>query len=245
MLQIAVCEDDLLQMGIILSLLDKYQIERPETVINPHPFTSGNDVLRCIDASQKFDLFLLDILMPEMSGIELAKRLRETSSEIPMVFLTSTADYALDAFGVSADQYILKPINHTNLFPVLDKIISSIEDKRDRFFTITIRKNTIKIPHRSIVCAELAGRALRIYLDNGDVLLSSTLRKSFTNEISPLLEDDRFFCEHKSFAINMKHVEQIKNSSFILKGGLSVPIPKYNLARAKAKYLAWLKEQQC
>lgn len=243
-LHVAVCEEDPLQLENIGKLLEKYQAERPGIEVALCSFDTGKGLLSKIDGGQAFDLFLLDILLPEMNGIELAGELRKRYPDAPIAFLTSTADFALDAFKVSAVQYILKPFKHEELFPVLDSVISMLSRKNERFFMLPTQKRIVKILYSSIVYVELAGRMLQFHLDSGDVVLGRTIRISFIEAISPLLEDNRFLCEHKSFALNMEHVEEIGNNFFKMKGGIEIPIPRYNFANAKSKYFSWVKQQE-
>lgn len=243
MFRVAICEDCPDQAKIILNMLNSYQADRPDIEMQIHSFACGDEILSVLDAGRAFDLFLLDILMPEQNGIELARQIRARDSDVPIVFLTISADYALDAFSVSAFQYILKPVNKDLLFPVLDKITSALKYNDERFFMLAAPERTIKVPFASIVCVELSGRALRIYQDNGNTLLSKTIRSRFEAIVSPLLEDSRFLCPHKSFVINMAWIDELTGTSFVMNNDVHVPIPRYKYAEVKARYFAWLSER--
>lgn len=237
---IAICEDCLRQAEDLRMLIEQYKAERPCFEIRTSIFTSGKELLEDLDAGSVFDLYLLDILMPGLSGIELARRLRERYADVPVVFLTSSVDYALDAFKVSAVQYILKPAAEDALFPVLDKITAARKQEEERIFILRTPERIVKIPLASIICAELAGRLLRINLENGNTLYSRTIRMSFSEAVAPLLKDSRFLHPHKSYILNMALVEELTGDAFIMKNNLRVPVPRYRHAEAKSKYLAYL-----
>lgn len=71
-------------------------------------------------------LFFLDIYMPGISGIEFAQEIRKNGIEVPIVFLTISKDHALEAFGVGATQYLIKPFPKQSLFRALDEVIEKI-----------------------------------------------------------------------------------------------------------------------
>lgn len=238
MFRVAVCEDCSQQTEIILTLLDKYKTDRPGIAVKPNTFFSGKELLDVLNTGAVFDLFLLDILMPGLNGIELAQEIRARNANAPIIFLTSSTDYALDAFRVSAVQYILKPVVCDKLFPALDRIVTALKYENERSFLFTMPKHVMNILFSSIVCVELAGRSLRLYHENGEDFLSSSIRTTFAVAVSPLFEDDRFFSPHKSFVVNMVHVEELEANFFIMKNRLEVPVPRYKYAEAKARYHA-------
>ena len=72
------------------------------------------------------DMILMDIYMPEKMGIDVAKELRGIGNEAKIIFLTTSREHALDAFGVGAVQYLVKPVWEKELFPVLDRFLKDI-----------------------------------------------------------------------------------------------------------------------
>jgi DNA-binding LytR/AlgR family response regulator len=241
----AICEDDKQQLDIIKCLLDKYDGIRPGLQLSHHSFLSADDLLSALDDGQHFDLYLLDILMPELSGIDLAAELRTRGVEAPLIFITASADHALDAFGVSAMQYLLKPIKEEPLFSVLDKVIAFTlnRDKEEKLLIIMAPGETIKAPCSSIVCVENYKRLLRVYLNDGTQLYSKTFRGAFESAIAPLFEDARFLQVHKSYVINMKHVERLSDSAFVMSNGMAVHVPRYKLAAMRTRYFDYLSER--
>lgn len=242
MLRIAVCDDDSRQTEAVSNLLEKYQKDRPGLSIQTTGFCSGTDLLESLK-TEKYNVFLLDILMPGLSGLELAGRLRAQDEDVPLIFLTSSTDYALEAFGLRATHYILKPVGERDLFPVLDKIVSVRKRQRECFFLVSTAEGRVNVLFSSIICAESVGRALRISLENGGSLCSKTIREPFLSAVAPLLEDSRFLCAHKSYVLNMDMVETLTGRSFLMKGGEEIPIPRYKYAAAKTEYLEHLSKR--
>ena len=77
MLKICICDDNEAEVYKIEGLLRQFKYSHPELPLVAQSFRSAFDLLDCIEKQGGFDLYLLDILMPGISGIELAKRIRE------------------------------------------------------------------------------------------------------------------------------------------------------------------------
>jgi len=242
MFRIAVCEDSKIAVREIRSLLNAYNEQYPELDIRVGFFVDGKELLGCVAEGQVFDLFLLDIMMPGQDGIEIARELREKKEEAPLVFLTSSADYALAAFSVKAMQYLMKPVQKETLFPVLDEILEQWRKEKDDFFLVETSKRKVKLRYSSIICVESFYRTLMFYLIGGEKLTSKTIRVPIDIAVAPLLEDNRFLHAHKSYIVNMAHVEELTGSSFIMKNGMEVSIPRYKYVDAKTRYLTYLSQ---
>jgi DNA-binding LytR/AlgR family response regulator len=236
MFHIAVCDDCEIQTMGILSLLDKYRAENADIELHYQSFNSGIELLKHLKAGNRFDLFLLDILMPELNGINLAKEIRKCDSDASLIFLTSTKEYALEAFGVSATQYIVKPVKESALFPVLHKVIKSFKKEHEQFFMFSLSDKTVRLSFSSIICVEHSNRRLRVYLESKEILVGKCLRRPFGDVVAPLLRDKRFLRVHESFVINLTHAEEIRRSSFVMKNGITIPISRNTYTEAKNRY---------
>lgn len=243
MLSVAICEDDPVQIQALLNLMTKYQELRPDLEVVTENFASGGELLDSLEARHFYDIFLLDILMPELNGIDLARELRLRGEEAPLIFLTSSADYALDAFDVNATQYLLKPVKEDKLFSILNKLVSSLDKEEERFLFVSTPERIVKIPLSSIICVESIWRTIQVYLVDGRKISSKTIRVPFASVIDVLFQDSRFLYAHKSFVLNMAQVNELTGSSFIMKNGIEVPIPRYRYTDAKATYLDYISKR--
>lgn len=240
MFRIVVCDDNPKETCIILSLLTEYEESRPGINFHIQSFYSGIKLLENIEEGQTFDLFLFDVIMPGMTGIELAGKLRGDNPDVPVVFLTSSPDYALPAYNVSAVQYLLKPVAEDKLFSVLDQILVLRRLEKDHFFAFSTSKRTLKISYSTIVYIEVTGHFMRVCLDNGGTFLSKRMTVPFGTAIAQLLEDSRFLYAHTSYLVNMDHVCELCEKTFVMTGGYIIPIPKYKIADTKDTYFRYL-----
>lgn len=241
MIRIAICDDSSTQTRIVEKLLEKYQAERPGMLVQSHIFYSPDVLLENVSSGAIFDLLLLDILMPGLNGIELAREIRKHMDGTAIIFMTISSDHALDAYGVFAVQYILKPVTENKLFPVLDAVMPMLKQDKERYFFLSAPESDYKIPFSSIVYVELNNRRLCVYLDNGSTLCGKYLRAPFTEAITPLLEDSRFINPHKSFVLNIEKSAGLRKDSFIMNNNAIVPVSRHKFAKVRKLYMSFTK----
>jgi DNA-binding LytR/AlgR family response regulator len=241
MFSIAICDDAQEQVEATKALISAYVGERPGTDIETHTFNTGLDLLVAIKDGRQFDLLILDIIMPDMDGIMLAKKLREDNCDSPLVFCTHSSSFALDAFGVSAVQYILKPIEQNALFATLDKVIAARRIEQEKFIALPgSSSRTISIFYSNIIMIEYVNRCLRFHLVDGTYVDSRTIRVSFAKGLEEILADSRFLFMHQSFVINMARVVELRGRTFIMEGGLEATVPKPRYPEIKRAYFDYL-----
>jgi len=243
-MRIAICDDIPLYMNMTLSLMEAYQEERGYTDFNIHCFLSAEQVLERLSEGERFDMYLLDIIMDNTDGISLAQEIRKIDDNVPLIFITQSSTHALDAFGVSAAQYIVKPIKKDVLFSILDKIFATQPTKFDNFTTVNSQGRVVTLAHSSIIMVENAGRSLRYHLESGNTVASKAIRTTFEGAITGLMRDGRFLWVHQSYVINMDYVKEMTNRLFRLTNGREVAIPRPKFASVKRAYLKYIADKK-
>ena len=113
MIRIALCDDSSAFLEETKFMIEHWD-KCPQN-ITMELFEDG-DTLILTHAKKPFDIILLDIVMPLLNGIETAKELREKDKNVKIVFLTSSAEFAVDSYAVKASNYLLKPLESEKLF---------------------------------------------------------------------------------------------------------------------------------
>ena len=137
-MHIAICDDDEMSRFLILKLLSEYTSAHQDKCLSFSAFSDSEDLLDAAEKLGGFDIYILDILMPGMDGIELGVRLRELGYDGSIIYLTSSTDFAIDSYKAEASDYILKPVIPDAFLHAFDKVVSSVveaiapllEDKR-------------------------------------------------------------------------------------------------------------------
>ncbi|WP_300278631.1 LytR/AlgR family response regulator transcription factor, partial [Peptacetobacter sp.] len=145
MFKIAICDDELLQReelkGYIYKVFEEVK-EELELLI----FKSAEDVLKEKDILKDTDIFILDIKMDEVSGMDLAKIIRKENDISEIIFITSLVDYIQEGYIVRAYRYLLKPINYEELKTHLLSCINDIKRKKGNFIIIENKSIVNKVP---------------------------------------------------------------------------------------------------
>lgn len=211
-LKIAAADDErgvLLLLKSILSKMDGIQLvgvsENAATAIE-------------LVKSQKPDLALLDIELPDMKGIELAETLRLIKPDLYIVFITAHEDYSLDAFRVYAYDYILKPIDQRRVKTTVARIRQAMQVSNEAFggspsgtqnarIAVNQGNEMIFVSCDDIYYLEKQGRFVQIHTRNQKITIRETL-KTFEERLKT-----GFFRSHKSYLINIRQIDRVVNCS--------------------------------
>ncbi|MCI8371832.1 MAG: response regulator transcription factor [Lachnospiraceae bacterium] len=245
MLKLAICDDDPLDLKKTVTLIQQWQFRPNLPEIRIRSFHSPYQLLDCTAQGEEFDIFLLDILMPEMTGITLGEQLLDRYCDPLIIYLSTSRDYYSEAFGVYAFNYLCKPISQNSLFPVLDKIARRYEKRRDHVFLLKTSEGLLPIPFHTIVYAELLAHVCHFHLSDGRVVKSQYLRLGFHQFLAPLLEQENFIKTHTSFVVNLAFSSSLTNSTLALTEGSMVPVSRSFCAQVQREYMNyWFRDRE-
>ena len=125
MIKAAFCDDDLSVLNELHVLMDNYRVERNQEITYT-AFHSPLELIAQIEKGMRFDILFLDVLMPGVNGIETAQEIREYDSAMKIIFLTSSAEYAVESYTVNAYFYQLKPIWPESFYRLMDSVLKAV-----------------------------------------------------------------------------------------------------------------------
>lgn len=236
MLKLALCEDESIQRSIAAVLLHDYLRDRPAVKGKVFEFSSGPELLESLKTEGRFDLYLLDVVMPEMTGIELGLQLRGQDEEAVIIYLTVSPEYAISAYETQAFGYLVKPVERDRLYQVLDRAIESMGKRKGACVSVKTRGGLQRLALDEILYAELADRSIRYHMASGEMIDSVTLRGAFQAAAAPMLEDLRFVLCGASFVVNLYYVAAVERGFLRLSTGERVPLPRGSAAEAKRRW---------
>lgn len=163
---IAVCDDQIEKLEKLTALLQAWQSDRRSDV-RFQTFRSGGQLLDAARA-ERFPLYLLDVLMPGMTGMDAAREIRSFDAAADIIFLTTSPGFAYESYGVRAAEYLLKPINAKLLYPVLDKLYLREQKPQDG---LTVKSNgmLVRLPFSQLSYVEVNGKHLFFNMADGTV----------------------------------------------------------------------------
>lgn len=242
-MKITICDDSIKDMAAIEDLLVKYKKLHPQADFEVEKFTDPFQLSRKIHKKMLADIYILDIIMSGTTGIDIGNQINQAGSNAAIIYTTSSNDFALDAYGVRAVRYLLKPIVEEQFFEALDYARASQEIKRGPLYLIKTKKGLISVPCAKIEYIENSSRMLDVHLIDKTIITSIFIRKSFDEEIKELLGNSNFIQVHKSFLVNLNFIRQLEGSNIVMDSGADIPVSKKNTANVKRQYLLFISEQ--
>lgn len=243
MLRIAICDDEEKQRKDGVALLESYFRSRPGLQGRVEDFENGDALLARIEELCGFDLYILDILMPGLNGIQTGRRLRALGDGGEIIYLTCSNDFAADSYDVRAFFYLLKPVEEQKLFQVLDQAVDKLNRRRSHAVVVATADGPRRILLEGIRYMERVGRCMRYYCTDG-IVDSQTIRAPFREMAAPLLMDPRFYLCGASFVLNFQHVTGVSGKNALLDNGQTVSLPRTAATEFKKAWgNYWLEEE--
>lgn len=176
-------------------------------------FDSGEALLRDF-VPFRYSLIFLDIYMDGMTGVDAAKKIRETDENVLILFLTTSREYSMEAFSVFASGYLEKPCEEAALFRTLNHVLC-IKSEQEKTLTFSYAKKNYCLRLSDVVLLETKGNYI-VITDREDQTYRT--RKTFS-EASSLL-DRRFLTLVKGVSVNMDYITEIKGRNCYLENGM-------------------------
>ena len=220
-MNIAIIEDSGQELSLLERCLQSYLSSRQVyRVIDT--YTSGEAFLENWP-SKSYDLVFLDILMEGISGIEVARKIRETDSECLLIFISSSKEYALQGFEVRAFDYLLKPLSEERFQKTMALCQNELA-KHIRYIEVKESRTLVKIPLNEIIYTDYYNHYIQIHT-------AARLIRSYQqfDVFSPLLLCyPQFLCCYRNCIVNMDHVDSVDKHDFVMENGERVPITRGN-----------------
>ncbi len=214
-MNIAICDDDIQSCKMLHLLLKEHASRKNISNLSISIFTDGNDLLDDIQDGENFDICILDILMPAVSGIDLGVKLRDSGYNGLIIYLTASKDYALDSYKVKAFNYILKPIVPESLYSTLDDAFANLSVKADKNIIVKTKDGNIRVSTSNILFVELCKRLLVYHLADGSTIESIYIRVPFAEANKELLEDKNFVQCGAGNVINLSKITMVGNEEIV------------------------------
>ena len=232
MLKIAICDDEKEFCDSAERMLKLYMEEKGVS-FQADTFGVSSDLADMTEKGTIYDVYLLDIYMPGVTGMSIATELRNRDIKSPIIFLTSSTDHALEAFGVDATHYLLKPYTKDSFYVGMDKAMQSIASHKNDSVILKVDNDYRSIPVSKLIYCEAEDKYQRLYLENGERLL---VRISGTELYKLLSEFDSFYHCGRAHIINLNHISRVTPDGAVFKNGMQLNLPHTVLAGLRSAF---------
>lgn len=184
-----------------------------DRTIRTKEFSKGETLLYELKENHFYDIYVIDIEMPEMNGIELGKTIKKMKPDARVIFVTSYTRYAIESYEIDAYQYILKDKLEERLPRTLKKLFDE-EETDDSYYTIATESRFEKFRFKDIIW---------IYRDEKNAVFVTEEKKykqrSTLNEVFSRLPQDEFLFVERGTIVNLRHVCGIDKNEILLTNG--------------------------
>lgn len=234
MYRISVCDDNSGELEKICGIINNYT-EANGINAEVKAFASGSELLEHEDGGQYSDIYILDIIMPDMDGIELGKAIRQKNAGAFIIFLTSSKDYALESYSVKAFSYLIKPAVNENVTAELADCFSRISKPPERF-VLKCANSSVSVRAEDIVYIEYYNHRMIYRLAGGKIIEGIHFRGTFDSMITDFIKNGSFIKSSASYLVNMRHIRTVNAAGFIMSDGTVLTVTR-KYAEARKKYI--------
>lgn len=228
-MRIAICDDEEIYRIQLKTILDRLLID---TDCSIDTFSDGNLLYEAFSGSP-YDLVFLDIEMPAVDGITLARKIRERSDSVFIVFLTSHIEYALEGYEVNALRYLTKPVDTGKL----KEVLKHIQDKQSKARQIIIKEDgeDILIDVSEVIYMEAMDKNVRIVTSRGEHIIRYNI-----GDYEEELKNDGFFRIHRGYLISLSKIKKLVKNDVIMEGDTALPVSRSNVKPLKDAFYSYV-----
>lgn len=235
MIKVAICDDDIGELNKMQGLLDRYCTERGWEIAHT-VFHSPVELLAVIEGGIRFDVLFLDILMPGQNGIEAAAEVRNYDTNVKIIFLTTSPEFAVQSYAVRAYFYQLKPLRAEAFFRVMDVVLEECRQERERCLILRCQGVITRMEPERLEFCEVIHRTLLFHLSSGKVLESIGSLDEIGRQLAPY---GGFLRIHRSYIVNLDYVQNISYRGVTMTSLAKIPIPRGKYNEIKDTFLAY------
>lgn len=226
MIRIAICDDD---PSIRMIAYEQVQIIMRHMAIpnSVSQFSNGDDLIASCMNGATFELYLLDIEMPGLDGIETARIVRQANADAVIIFLTSHEQHARAGYSVKAHRFVLKSCMETELNEALTSAIPLTRDQPGRVLFLTDRNEQLQIPIRDILYLEVVSR--KIIVHTADSSFKSRERLPFA-EFCALFANANFSFCYRGIMVNLDAVWSLQHDAITMTNNQKIPVSRQYLS---------------
>lgn len=237
---ISLCDDEPVQLKLLTHYIEEWK-QLHNIPITIHTYKSSEDFLFHFADDPNVDILLLDIEMPGMNGMELAKHLRKTDDQIQMIFVTGKTEYVYEGYSVNAVSYLLKPIKKEQFFQCLEKAMLA-RDKTSKVIFAEDGGSLQKIKLDDIYYIESIQHNTLLHTIDG-ILPNKSGMTEVIHKLSALGELKSFCRVHRCYLVHIARIKCITKKEVITEDDSNLPIARGKWEEVNLAYLAYYRQE--
>lgn len=227
MIRIAVIDDDAACRTQVKETIQAYA-ESCQRSIEVETCGKAKELLWKLEDKRYFDIFILDVELPDMNGLMLAQKIRMYQFRPRLIFISSHIEYSPAGYEQQAYRYIMKDEISEKLPPALDFLVKEMEEVKKRYYIIETYSTLKKLDHDDIYYLQKEGKYIWFYTAGGEEKERCSLSSAFNR-----LQSEDFLYIDKGIIVNIKHVLQISGGKIIMRDKKEFPVSAGQFQKVK------------
>ena len=204
-------------------------------------YTSGHELLGDMESQEPLDLLLIDIDMPGLNGLQVAKAVRQSAEETILIFVTAHSEYVFEAIEYAPFRYIRKSRLKLELEKALQDACHRLLANAKDFYVIKAANGEVKLLYSHILYVETMGQRLRFNIKSGQEILSKTGLRMKDSIVQ--LREHHFVQIHSGCAVNVRHITQYTKTEVMVEGGYCFPVSRRRMPMVHGAIIDYWKRQ--
>lgn len=235
---IAICDDIQKELQTIRAAFDTYAKAHSKLHFDIDEYHTAEDVLKAVEKGKIYDIALLDICMPGVLGTEAAEEMLAKSPDMSIIFLTTSNEYAVEAFALNATHYLLKPFTQEQFDAALDRAVKKAES--EDFLSLACVDGMYRVCIRDIVSIESQNHYLLLGLSSGETL---RLRMKLSQMFEEMQLYPEFIRVGASYIVNLSFVRKISGNVLEMRSGAKISIPRRRSEEVQKMYMDFCRKE--
>ncbi len=234
----AVCDDIQKELEKVRAALDTYTKTHSELYFDIDEYSTAQDILHAVEKGKIYDIALLDICMPGILGTDVAEAMLAKSPDMGIIFLTTSEEYAVEAFAMNATHYLLKPFSQEQLNAALDRAVKKLQE--EDFISLACVDGIYRIRISDIVYIESQNHYVLTTLFSGEIL---RLRMKLSQMFEEMQKYPGFIKVGASYIVNLAFVRRISGNTAEMSNGAKISIPRRSSEQVQKIYMDFCRKE--
>lgn len=237
-MRIAVCDDEDKELTHFTELIAEYQFIRG--VSHECRFFHNITDFLCDMKAGEYDLIMLDAVMPGINGVQAAREIRELDTDVKIIFVSLSAESAVDSYSVGAYYYLLKPVDAGSLFPLLDRVENELCLQDEESLALKDRKGIARISFTGLEYVEVINKTVSFHMADGII---REMTAALSDIEGKLLARPEFLKTHRSYLVNLNYVQTVGVNCIVTKNGHNIPLSRQRRNHIHDAYRNFLNQE--
>ena len=238
MLRVVICDDDALQLEKIHTACKEYFALHPEYSVEIVTFGNPLECLEKLEKTGGCDIALLDICMPGISGISVAKEIMTRDSHTQVLFISTSDEYAVQAFTVGALHYLTKPFTQQDFHIGMDRVVKKFQIIPKYFYINGEGGALHKVDARELMYIESIRNDRCLHIADGRIINTRRSLQEILGELETLCPG-QFISPYRGFVVNFSAVSAVTAEGIVLKNKEKIPIKPGSFRALRSRYFAY------